>query len=352
MTAPLYHALVLGASGISGWAFVNQLLHDYPRSGTWAKVTGVTKRPMNAEEISYWPRDDDDQGRRLQLLSGVDFADDTEEEVRGKFVAGDADVEMVTHVYYLVSPPDAKALEALRKAVVVIDSLAPNLKFIHLQYGTFIYGTCFVDDFYMPVPLGVFAAPPQAMDRPATVFGSLRVDGEVLGFLPRPNSYNLAYPIAMFLSLYLYINGKGPGCPFPGSFVPEKSINGQGFNVASSSTPWNWERKWPAICSWFGLTGMPPVDCEKSKTATPSPDEYIRSHKEQFEKMVGEYGLKGWKVESPSMDGSENWGLTKLNFDRQVDLKKIKASGYTEEEDNLKTWTLALERMKAAKVIP
>ncbi|KAK2794790.1 hypothetical protein FQN52_007560 [Onygenales sp. PD_12] len=159
-TTPLYHhALVLGASGISGWAFVHQILHDYPRSGTWAKVTGVTKRPMNAEEISYWPRDDEG---RLQLLSGVDFADDTEEEVRGKFVAGVVDVEMVTPVYYLVSPPHAKALDTLRKAVVVIDSLAPNLKFIHLQYGTFIYGTCFADEFYMPVPLS--DAPPQAMD--------------------------------------------------------------------------------------------------------------------------------------------------------------------------------------------
>ncbi|KAK2751620.1 hypothetical protein FQN55_000341 [Onygenales sp. PD_40] len=223
-TTPLYHhahALVLGASGISGWAFVNQLLHDYPRSGTWAKVTGVTKRPMNAEEISYWPRDDEG---RLQLLSGVDFADDTEEEVRGKFVAGVVDVEMVTPVYYLVSPPDAKALDTLRKAVVVIDSLAPNLKFIHLQYGTFIYGTCFADGFYMPVPLSESLPPlrkpwidqlPYSVlsgwmekfsvgkswswceTRPDEIIGlymmfmtwrHLQADSSPIGFLPRPNS--------------------------------------------------------------------------------------------------------------------------------------------------------------------
>lgn len=49
--------------------------------------------------------------------------------------------------------PFAESLGALSRTLEVIESLAPNLKFIHLQYGTFIYGICFPDDFYHPVPL-------------------------------------------------------------------------------------------------------------------------------------------------------------------------------------------------------
>ncbi|PGH32521.1 hypothetical protein GX50_04695 [[Emmonsia] crescens] len=382
------HALVLGASGISGWAFINQLLHDYPRSGIWGRVTGITMRPMNEEEVSYWPKDE-----RLQLVSGVDFVGDSEEALKGKFSSGIVDVESVTQVYYLVSLPDSKALDSLRKAVTLIDNLAPNLEFIQLQYGTFIYGTCFTDDFYMPVPLSETLPPlrrpwadrlpyfnlsrwmEEFSDGKSWKWCETRPD-DIIGFLPRPNGYNVAYPIAMFLSLYVYIHGKGAQCPFPGSFGGWKalsndagadmiaksaihlslssstSINGQGFNVASSSVPWNWERKWPVICSWFGLDGTPPVDCERSETKTPGPDEYIRNHEEEYKKMAMEYGLKGWKVASPSMDGSENWGLTKLNFDRQVDLQKIKATGYMDEESKAETWIRTLEQMRAAKVIP
>jgi hypothetical protein len=49
--------------------------------------------------------------------------------------------------------PHAISLNALRKTVTILDRLAPNLEFFHLQYGTFIYGICFPDDFYFPVPL-------------------------------------------------------------------------------------------------------------------------------------------------------------------------------------------------------
>ncbi|OAS99931.1 SirQ protein [Blastomyces dermatitidis ER-3] len=382
------HALVLGASGISGWAFINQLLHDYPRPGIWDRVTGVTMRPLNEEEVSYWPED-----KRLQLVSGVNFVGDTEEVLKGKLGSRLVGVGSFTHVFYLVSVPDSKALDSLRKAVTVIDDLAPKLEFIHLQYGTFIYGTCFAEDFYMPVPLSEGLPPlrkPWAdrlpyfnLSRWMDEFSrgkpwkwcETRPD-DIIGFLPRPNGYNVAYPIAMFLSLYAYINGKGAQCPFPGSFGVWKALsndagadmiaksaihlslssnllaNGEGFNVASSSTPWSWEMKWPVICTWFGLEGIPPVDRERSETETPGPDEYIRNHEEEYKRMVKEYGLKGWKVASPSMDGSENWGLTKLNFDRQVDLRKTIATGYTDEESNAETWIRALERMRSAKVIP
>lgn len=49
--------------------------------------------------------------------------------------------------------PFAASLKSLQKTVMVIESLAPKLEFIHLQYGTFIYGVCFTDEFYHTAPL-------------------------------------------------------------------------------------------------------------------------------------------------------------------------------------------------------
>lgn len=190
------------------------------------------------------------------------------------------------------------------------------------------------------------------------------------------NSYNAVYPIAMFLSLYRFINGKSAPCPFPGSLGawkalssdagadmiakasihlslhPDPRIKGEGFNVASSGTPWSWELKWPPLCEWFGLIAEPPVDKKKSKTSSQGPDRYIQSHEVEYKSMIQAYGLKTWNVASPSMDGSENWGLTKLNFDRHLDLQKLRSTGFMEEESPRDTWINVLELMREARIIP
>ncbi|EEP81515.1 predicted protein [Uncinocarpus reesii 1704] len=383
------HALVLGASGISGWACTNQLLHDYPRPGIWKRITGLTRRPMDEEERSYWPKHD-----RLKLVSGFDVHNDSEEVLEQKFKEKIPDVNTVTHVYYLVhdppptpgdKDPHAIGVGALRKTVTVLNNLAPNLEFIHVQYGSFIYGTCFPVDFHYPRPLS------ESLPSLPSPYGGFFSFSKLTDFMenfssdkpwswcfvPRINMYNAVYPIATYLSLYAYVNGKGAECPFPGSFgawkaltndggadmiakaaiylslLADPAIKGQGFNVASSDTPWNWEAKWPAICSWFGLVGMPPIDKYKDQTRTPGPEKYISAHKDQYNLMVAEYELKGWPVVSPTMDPSvENWALTKLNADANINLQKLRSVGFTEEEDPKISWYTALDRMRKAKVIP
>ncbi|KGM91564.1 uncharacterized protein PADG_12339 [Paracoccidioides brasiliensis Pb18] len=89
------------------------------------------------------------------------------------------------------------------------------------------------------------------------------------------------------------------------SLCSEIRINGQGFNVSSSSTPWNWERKWPVICFWFRPKVTTPVDCEVWKTKIPGPNEYIRSHEEELKKMRMENGTRG--VESGFAEDKSNW---------------------------------------------
>lgn len=182
------HALVLGASGISGWSFINQLLQGYPRAGTWSRITGVTRKPMSREEVSFWPQSHEDPAFRL--VSGFDIHNDQEQTLMAKFQKEVTDIHTVTHLYYLDAwcfiasltgstlagipnvltsfvdlpvqdPPSnydddepfAASLKSLQKTVTVIESLAPNLEFIHLQYGTFIYGVCFTEEFYHTAPL-------------------------------------------------------------------------------------------------------------------------------------------------------------------------------------------------------
>ncbi|KAI1948664.1 hypothetical protein LOZ12_006212 [Ophidiomyces ophidiicola] len=391
-----FHALVLGASGMSGWAFINQLLHNYPRPGIWRRITGVNRKPMNEEEKSYWPTDG-----RLALASGFDLHGDDEDILRQKFEKI-RDMKTVTHVYYLVhdpipdfeSPePFAVSLGALRKSLKTIESLAPNLRFIHLQYGTFIYGLCFPDQFNFSPPL-TEGLP--SLQKPLCDFLHYQVwtdfmkefskgkswkwcetrPGEIVGFVPRANAWNGVYPVAMYLSLYAHINGQGAECPFFGSFgvwkalgteaggdmiaketihlslLEDQFVNGQGYNVASSATPTSWEMMWPEVCAWFGLVGKPPVDNEKDTTKTPGPEEYIKLHQKEYDAMLEKHHLKGWPVISPSMDGSPNWCLTKLHFDRYLDLGKLRSTGFTEDEPLQVSWITALERMRKAKVIP
>lgn len=87
-------ALIFGASGVTGWAFVNEILNDYPKSGVWGKVHALTNRPLKQSD-SLWPGD-----KRLNIVSGIDLlrgSQDDLEEALSK-VEG---IEKVTHVYYL-----------------------------------------------------------------------------------------------------------------------------------------------------------------------------------------------------------------------------------------------------------
>ncbi|EFW19453.1 conserved hypothetical protein [Coccidioides posadasii str. Silveira] len=388
------HALVLGASGISGWAFTNQLLRNYPRPGVWSQITALSRKPMSEEECLHWPKDE-----RLRLVSEFDVHNDPEEVLKRKFKEKIPDVNTSSTVHDPPPNPNDKdphaiSLNALRKTVTILDSLAPSLEFIYLQYGTFIYGLCFPVDFKHPLPLS--ESLPQLPPPFGDVFAFSRLSrfmeefsadkawkwcegrpGDIIGFVPRLNVYNAVYPVAAYLSLYVYINGREAECPFPGSFgvwkalsndsgadmiakaaihlsvLPDPAIKGQGFNLASSETPWSWDIKWPAICSWFGLVGTPPLDKWKDRTESMGPQEYVEAHKSEWNRMVEEYGLKGWTVISPTMDPSDkNWALTKLNADAPLSLQKLKSTGFSEEEDPKVSWFTALERMRIAKVIP
>ena len=90
---PDKHALIFGASGISGNALCLQLL-EYPKKDTWTRITGLTNRPVTVQE-AYLPQDP-----RLELVSGIDLSSSVEEvkETLKEKVKG---IENVTHVFYM-----------------------------------------------------------------------------------------------------------------------------------------------------------------------------------------------------------------------------------------------------------
>jgi len=89
------HALVFGASGISGWALVNEIVHDYPAKGVFNKVTALTNRPLSLA-VSQWPDD-----ARLNIVSGIDLLNGGQQVLEAEIKSKVPHIEEVTHVYYL-----------------------------------------------------------------------------------------------------------------------------------------------------------------------------------------------------------------------------------------------------------
>ncbi len=88
------HALVFGASGISGWAIVNQLLSDYPSKGIFSAVTALTNRSLPAE-YAQWPEDP-----RLNLVSGLDLLKGSQDDLEISMKEKIRGIENVTQVYF------------------------------------------------------------------------------------------------------------------------------------------------------------------------------------------------------------------------------------------------------------
>ena len=92
---------MLGASGITGWAVVNQIVaRGYPSPETFASVTALTNRPLSPE-ASQWP-----PSPKLDVVSGVDVLNPggqaaLEEDMRARV----GRIGDVTHVYFFGECP-------------------------------------------------------------------------------------------------------------------------------------------------------------------------------------------------------------------------------------------------------
>lgn len=91
------HAIVFGASGLIGWALVDQLLSPY--SDAFSQVTAVTNRPLDVSE-TCWPEPGPNRPD-LQLVSGIDLRHGDGSSLAKALKLAMKDIRTVTHVYYL-----------------------------------------------------------------------------------------------------------------------------------------------------------------------------------------------------------------------------------------------------------
>lgn len=89
-----HHALIFGASGITGWAITNQLLQDYPTPNTFSKVTALTNRSLKLED-TLWPKND-----KLQLTTANLIHENGQEGLETELKSKVKDINTVSHVYF------------------------------------------------------------------------------------------------------------------------------------------------------------------------------------------------------------------------------------------------------------
>lgn len=197
----------------------------------------------------------------------------------------------------------------------------------------------------------------------------------IVGFVPNQNFYSLGTVLGIFLSLYAAVEGKGAECPFPGtrkswviksndssadmiarqtihlSLTLPMSAKGQGYNVADAKKPETWETKWPVLCDYFGLKGVPPP-----KNADGNELEvrkYIKNHLDIWKKLEEKHGLQKDIADSALIfPGFEYFLLTQCDFDRQYDMTKMYSTGFHEERSTKEAWYGVWDRMRKAKQIP
>ncbi|KAF9887231.1 hypothetical protein FE257_010359 [Aspergillus nanangensis] len=387
------HALVFGASGITGWAIVNAILNDYPAADTFSKVTALTNRPLTPEQ-AQWPQSD-----KLQLASGVDLQSDAsalEAELRSRI----PDIETVSVVYFFAYIMDmtpateiAINVQILRNAVSVVEKISPNLKFVVLPTGTKAYGVHLVDEFPWKNELPLKESLPRIPEPHASqmfyynqldLLKELSAGKEwsycsvmpdvIVGFVPNNNVYCLAQWLSIYLSIYREINGEGAEVVFPGTmeswkiksndssqdiiarFAIHASLNPgvsaeQDFNTADHSRPSSWSAKWPIICDYFGLKGVAP-----EKGSGPDPARYIMENQAKWVEMETKFGLRAGHVgkNERSFQFFPYFIMTMFNFDRQLDMGKMHAAWGTkaEEINTQQAWYTAFDRFRKAKIIP
>ncbi|KAI0192424.1 hypothetical protein F4808DRAFT_443121 [Astrocystis sublimbata] len=409
------HAIVFGASGLIGWAVVDQLLRAYPEAKTFSRVTAVTNRKVEESE-SHWHTQGADRPS-LQLVSGIDLARCDGAALAEALTAAVEDVHTVTHLYYLVfaSVPDEVEEVATNRAMLqnVIDAhnlLCPNLQFVVFPGGTRGYG--------IYLPGGVFT-PPLTEDMvenlppdyaKTCVYPANRellnkasegrkwtwcevCPDAIIGFTPNGSQFSLSLHWAQYLSLYAYNHGIGPSTkdvasgaievPFPGttaganalfspasagkiaqfmiyaSLHPSTCGSGQLFNIADREAPCTYGELWPQLAKWFGLVGVGPSQGRSASASlgvgqTPEDSDDMLPGA-YVAKHAGVFEGLGYGKAIKGGVGAGNRQLDSvghwLSFDRQLSLEKLKNTGFHADVDPVQSWIDSFRMFREAGLI-
>ncbi|KAK7230080.1 hypothetical protein V2G26_002250 [Clonostachys chloroleuca] len=378
------HALIFGASGISGWSLVNQA-RMYPSETAFARITGTTNRPTTLEQLQI-PSDD-----RIQIADGINLTKSAD-EVAATLKEKVPDIATVTHVFFTayIQTQDHESLKIkntnlLKVAVEAVEKVAPEFKVLILQTGGKGYGLEFPKDVKIQPPLKedcpripepwaskIFYYNQYDLLKDLSrgkkwTFSEIRPDG-IVGFAPGSNAMNMAQGIAIYLTLYKEVKGAGATVPFPGyehgyhsthsdtfqdilsrmeifaALHPEKCGDGGVFNVADGQTA-TWAQVWPKLCEHFDLVGGSP-----DTNATPML-EFIEKNKNVWREVAQRHGLNEKLVDEQGW-GHTHFMLVDFDFNRQYDLSASRSVGFDEQIDTAEGYVRSWERMRNAKFLP
>ncbi|KAJ4988909.1 sirq protein [Stagonosporopsis vannaccii] len=378
------HALIFGASGISGWAILNEIT-TYPTPETFAKITGLSNRPLTLEQ-AYLPQDP-----RLNLVNGVDLTKSVSEVVQ-MLKEKVQDAHTISHVFFTayIQTDNFESLKKVNTALLdtalrAIEQVSPVLKKVILQTGGKGYGLEFPDKLTISTPLREDM--PRIPEPYASrifyysqhdllvelskgkdwTFTEVRPDG-IIGFTPINNAMNLAQGIGLYLTIYREVHGRGAKVNWPGTekswkckhsdtaqgilakfeiyaaTYTKECSNGSVFNIADGKTV-TWEQVWPKLCADFGLEGVEPAsDIVPMET-------FVKKNIDTWKRLAGEHGLERNTVEE------QNWPfvhfmLVQFDFDRQYDLTQSREIGFEEEIETAEGYIKAWEKMRTAKILP
>ncbi|KAF2137357.1 uncharacterized protein K452DRAFT_278583 [Aplosporella prunicola CBS 121167] len=384
-----HHALVFGASGILGWAAVNEILSSYPQKGTYSRVTAITNRPLSFED-SLWPTPGPETPA-LNLICGIDLLNTNADDLKQTLKEKAPDIETVDHVFYFAYKfdPDFSTEAAMNLSMVqhsfdALESLALNLRYVVFPTGTKGYGihlpsrpykAPFVETMNtLPEParseLFYYVIRDELTQRQkgkAWKWAEVRCD-MIVGFVPHSSPYNLVGTYGNFLSLYRFMHEKGhpdalsPRVPYPSpgpSFRvlnnegnqrvfahfsihlclnPQRSGNGELYNIGGETVPVSYGDRWRDIVANFGLEGVDPVDKEDARYLGGAVG-FVRSHGDMVEKLRREKGVDLQVITFE--DGFDMW-MEVFDFDHHLALEKTRSVGFKKEEASKDIWKWVL----------
>ncbi|CAG8934657.1 unnamed protein product [Penicillium salamii] len=385
------HALVFGASGISGYSLLNQLC-QYPTPTSWQRISGTTNRPFDLAQ-SGLPKD-----TRLRVYSGIDLTcsvDTIVQSLKEKI----ENVETVTHVFftaYIAKETRAELkrvnTQMLENSIKALDRLAPGLQRVILQTGGKGYGLEYPDKFPIVAPLkedmpripkpwrdevfyytqvDTLHELSQTNSGSRWTFAEIRPDG-IIGFCPGKNPMNMAQGLALYLSVFRTVHGKSAQVSFPGTdkgylckhsntsqdqlskmeihtaLMSQLPVNGAAFNVADEDKPVTWAQVWPRLCSLFGLIGVGPHGTAEQQQ---SMEAFVMSNRAAWEATCEQFSLRRDSIDEQGW-AHTHFMLVEFDFDRWYDLSAARAVGFSESIDTVDAYRIAFERMSEANIIP
>lgn len=411
---PENHALVFGASGVSGWGIMHELV-SYPTPTTWTSITGLTNRQLSPAE-AHLPDD-----LRITLASGIDLTKPAS-EIAQLLKEKVKNIDKITHVFFtayihvnertfalikehglgggIKEPPQDHSTDwhqlvreantaIVENATGSLNEVAKNMKFFVMQTGGKHYG---MDSGPEAVPTllnspyeeerprltGEVAKPifyyPQvdavqaASKGKSWKFSETRPDA-IVGFVPSLGSVSgqdIARLMGLYLSLWRKVHGGGADIHFPGSQKSWTNRHTDSWQdtigrvsiwtaINGHAGPFNCVDKpttWKE--KWPAIAkdfGLNPLGPKEQPLGMMEPLEWVQAHKKEYEELIKEHNLIGDSW-TPA-NWLFLWAITVvLDYDKEYDMRKAQKLGFKDQASGAEGWLETFKRLRVAKVIP